>query len=50
MMDRGRVLHDFQGGAKQRLQAEDLLARFEEIRRSNQLDESAAEMLRESYV
>ena len=50
MMDRGRVIHDFQGAAKQRLQAEDLLARFEEIRRSNLLDETAAEMLRESYV
>jgi putative ABC transport system ATP-binding protein len=50
MMDRGRVIHDFQGGAKQRLRAEDLLARFEEVRRSNQLDETAAEMLRASYV
>jgi hypothetical protein len=44
------VIHDFQGDAKQRLRAEDLLARFEEVRRSNQLDEAAAEMLRESYV
>src|SRR5262245_20578635 len=50
MMDRGRVVHDFRGSAKQRLRAEDLLARFEEIRRSNQLDETAAEMLQESYV
>jgi putative ABC transport system ATP-binding protein len=50
MMDRGRVIHDFEGSAKRRLRAEDLLARFEEVRRWNQLDETAAEMLRESYV
>jgi hypothetical protein len=35
---------------KQRLRPADLLARFEDIRRSNQLDQSAAEMLRAQYV
>ncbi len=50
MMVRGRVLHDFQGAEKRRLTPEDLLARFEEVRRSEQLDESAADMLREQYV
>ncbi len=50
MMVRGRVLHDFQGVEKRRLTPEDLLDRFEQVRRSEQLDESAAEMLREQYV
>jgi len=50
MMVRGRVLHDISGEAKRRLRAEDLLARFEEVRRAEQLDETAAEMLRRMYV
>ena len=50
MMHRGRILHDFRGAEKRRLRVDDLLARFEEIRRADLLDESAAEMLRESYV
>jgi putative ABC transport system ATP-binding protein len=50
MMHRGRVVHDLRGAEKQRLRAEDLLARFEEIRRMEQLDESAAELLRRAYV
>jgi putative ABC transport system ATP-binding protein len=50
MMYRGRVIHDFSGADKRRLRAEDLLARFEEVRRAEQLDESVAEMLREQYV
>lgn len=50
MMHRGRIIHDFQGQEKQRLRVNDLLARFEEVRRSEQLDESAAEMLRAHYV
>ena len=50
MMHRGRVIHDFRGAEKQRLRIDDLLARFEEVRRSEQLDESAAEMLRRLYV
>jgi ABC-type glutathione transport system ATPase component len=44
MMHRGRVTHDLQGTEKQRTRAEELLARFEEIRRADQLDETAAEM------
>src|SRR5206468_11011177 len=39
MMYRGRVIHDFRGTEKRRLRAEDLLARFEEVRRAEQLDE-----------
>jgi len=50
MMHRGRVLHDITGKEKQRLRANDLLDRFEELRRSELLDESAAEMLERVYV
>jgi putative tryptophan/tyrosine transport system ATP-binding protein len=50
MMHRGQIIHDFQGAEKRRLRPDDLLARFEEVRRAEQLDESAAEMLAERYV
>jgi len=50
MMHRGRIIHDFRGAEKRRLRAADLLARFEEVRRGEQLDESAAELLRRTYV
>src|SRR3989442_1272250 len=36
MMYHGRVIHDFRGAEKRRLRAEDLLARFEEVRRAEQ--------------
>src|SRR4029434_1127684 len=50
MMHRGTVLHDFPGAEKQRLRANDLLNRFEDVRRADLLDESAAAMLRRLYV
>ena len=50
MMHRGQILHDFRGAEKRRLRPADLLARFEEVRRAEQLDESAAEMLAKNYV
>jgi len=50
MMHRGQIIHDFQGAEKRRLRPDDLLARFEEVRRAEQLDESAAQMLAERYV
>jgi putative ABC transport system ATP-binding protein len=50
MMYRGRIIHDFRGAEKRRLRVDDLLARFEEVRRGEQLDETAAEMLRRAYV
>jgi putative tryptophan/tyrosine transport system ATP-binding protein len=50
MMHRGAVLHDFAGAEKQRLQPDDLLRRFEDVRRAELLDESAADMLRRLYV
>jgi len=50
MMHRGRLLHDISGAEKRRLRPEDLLARFEEVRRADLLDESAAELLRKRYI
>ncbi len=50
MMHRGAVLHDFTGAEKRRLRPSDLLARFESVQRAERLDESAAEMLRRTYV
>lgn len=50
MMDRGRIVHDISGTEKQRLRPEDLLSRFEELRRASQLEETAAEMLQMQYV
>ena len=50
MMHRGRIIHDFRGAEKRRVRPEELLARFEEVRRAEQLDEAAAEMLGRVYV
>jgi putative tryptophan/tyrosine transport system ATP-binding protein len=50
MMHRGRIIQDFQGAEKKRIRVDDLLARFEEVRSAELLDESAAEMLRRVYV
>lgn len=50
MMHRGRIIHDLKGAEKRRLSPEDLLARFEEVRRADLIDTSAAEMLRRRYV
>ena len=50
MMHRGRVIHDFRAAEKQRLRVDDLLARFDEVRRAEQIDETAAEMLRQMYT
>lgn len=50
MMHRGEILHDFSGADKKRLRVDDLLARFDEVRRMDQLDPGAAEMLRAMYV
>jgi putative ABC transport system ATP-binding protein len=50
MMVQGRILHDFSGAEKRRLRAEDLLDRFEEVRRGERLDEEAADLLRRTYV
>ena len=50
MMHGGRIIHDFSDMEKQRLRVNDLLARFEDVRRKEQLDPTAAEMLRRTYV
>jgi putative ABC transport system ATP-binding protein len=50
MMHRGRVVFDFAGADKRRLRVDDLLARFDEVRRMELLDAGAATMLRAAYV
>lgn len=50
MMHKGRVLHDLQGSAKARVRPEDLLRRFDDVRRREQLDGEVAKMLAASYV
>ncbi len=50
MMHRGHIIRDLQGANKKRVRAEELLEQFEELRRTELLDESAAEMLRAQYV
>jgi putative tryptophan/tyrosine transport system ATP-binding protein len=50
MMHKGRILHDLQGSERARTRPEDLLGRFEEVRRREQLDASLAEILMRNYV
>ena len=44
------LFRSIRGADKQRLTPEDLLDRFDEVRRAELLDESAAEMLERQYV
>jgi putative ABC transport system ATP-binding protein len=50
IMHRGEVAYDLSGAQKRRIRAEDLLARFEDLRRSDLLDDQAADLLRRTYV
>ncbi len=50
MMHRGSALHDASGADKRRLRVDDLLSRFEDVRRRELLDPSAAELLAATYV
>jgi putative ABC transport system ATP-binding protein len=50
MMHRGRMIADFSGTEKRRLRVNDLLAYFDDVRRREQLDPTAAEMLRRTFV
>ena len=50
MMHKGRILHDLQGSARARVRPEDLIRRFEDVRRREQLDGEVAEMLAANYV
>ncbi len=50
MMHKGNVLHDVNANEKQRLRVDDLLSRFENVRRRELLDESVADLLRLRYI
>jgi putative ABC transport system ATP-binding protein len=50
MMHKGQVLYDLQGNERARARREDLISRFEEVRRREQLDASVADMLARAYV
>ena len=50
MMHKGRILHDLEGSERARVRPEDLLRRFDDVRRREQLDGEVAEMLSASYV
>ena len=50
MMNQGSVYADYAGSQRRHVRAEDLVRRFDEIRRDERLDLSAAEMLRDAYV
>jgi putative tryptophan/tyrosine transport system ATP-binding protein len=50
MMHKGRILHDLQESERARVRPEDLLRRFEDIRRREQLDGAVAAMLADAYV
>ena len=50
MMHRGQVVLDLRGAEKRRLRPEDLLQRFEELRRPDLVDPAVADMLRRRYV
>jgi putative ABC transport system ATP-binding protein len=50
IMHRGEVAYDLSGAQKRRARVEDLLARFEDLRRSDMLDDAAAALLRRAYV
>ena len=50
MMHRGQPIHDISGAEKRRVRPSDLLDRFESLRRQEQLDEVAAELLERVYV
>jgi len=50
MMHQGRVTLDCRGSEKRRIRPDELLLRFEDLRRSELLDESVAELIRAAYV
>jgi len=50
MMHRGQILHDLQGPERARVRPDDLLKRFDEVRRREHLDPTVAEMLKRNYV
>ena len=50
IMHRGEVAYDLSGAQKRRARVDDLLARLEELRRTDLLDDAAAALLRREYV
>ena len=50
MMHGGKVIHDFKGAEKKRLRPSELFSRFEDVRKRDLLDETAAEMLEKMYI
>jgi putative tryptophan/tyrosine transport system ATP-binding protein len=50
ILNKGVVAYRFEGADKQRLRVSDLLTRFEDMRRRELLDETAAALLKETYV
>jgi putative ABC transport system ATP-binding protein len=50
MMHKGSILHDLKESERARVRPEDLLGRFEDVRRREQLDGAVAEMLTCNYV
>src|SRR5512135_3572909 len=50
ILNKGEVAYRFAVADKQRLGVDDLLARFEDLRRREMLDETAAALLKETYI
>jgi putative ABC transport system ATP-binding protein len=50
MMHGGRIIRDYQGEEKKRVRTTDLMGTFEQVRRLEQFDESAAEVLARQYA
>lgn len=50
MMHRGEIVADLQGAERARARPEDLLKRFDAIRRREQLDQGVCELLQRSYI
>ncbi|MFM1941303.1 MAG: hypothetical protein RI897_285 [Verrucomicrobiota bacterium] len=50
MMHRGSILHDLQGVERARVRPEDLLQRFDAVRRREQLDAGVAQLLQRDYI
>jgi len=50
MMHQGSLILDCRGAEKRRLRADELLRKFEDLRRRELLDEGAAELVRAAYV
>lgn len=50
MMYKGNILHDLKDSERARVRPQDLLSRFEDVRRREQLDGAVADMLTHCYV